>query len=335
MLQTLALLFAVQSAPPPTWTTRVLVQSTTRLGGCAVGELDGQAPGLEIAAVSQGGQCYVARREAVSWTITTVFRAPGEMIQCAVGEVDPAAEGDEFVAVGMVEGSENDGAPGAAWVLARRGGRWEAELALEAPRLLHAACVLDGAVFVAGFDRRVTRLVRGASEWTPQVVAELPGAAKSMVPARGGVVVACTDGSVVLVREAAGAWKSEVIDTRDSARARIGAAGDRLAVCDDDGTLSILDGAGRKEVFRSSMKLRGAVLAELDPRSPGLEAATVGYARELCVVSDLDGTAPVVVTPFVDSAALHHLTAADLDDDPQLELVACGHSGLLVLLDLR
>lgn len=321
--------------PTSTWTTRVLVQSTTRLGGCAIGELDPASAGLEIAAVAQGGQCYVARREGASWSISTVYRAPGEMIQCAVGEIDPTSEGDEFIAVGMVEGSENDGAPGAAWILGRRAGRWQAELALEAPRLLHAACVSDGAAFVAGFDRRVTRLVRGVSDWTGEVVAELPGDAKSMAAARGGVVVACTDGSVVLVRQAGGAWRSEVIDKRDAPRARIGAAGERLVVCDDDGTLSILDGANRKEVFKSAMKLRGAVLADLDPRRPGLEAATVGYSRELSVVWSLDASAPGVTTPFIDSAGLHHLAAANLDDDPELELVTCGHSGLLVLLDAR
>jgi hypothetical protein len=335
MLQTLALLFAFQSAPPPTWTTRVLVQSTTRLGGCAVGELDAQAPGLEIAAVAQGGQCFVARCAGRSWSISTVYRAPGEMIQCTTGELDASAEGDEFVAVGMVEGSENDGAPGAAWVLARRAGKWQAELALEAPRLLHAACVIDGELFVGGFDQRVTRLVRAGEDWTPEVVAELPGAAKSMVAARGGVAVACTDGSVVLVRREGGAWKSEVIDKRESPRARLGAAGDRLAICDDDGTLSILDGGRRKPLFKSAMKLRGAVLAELDPTRPGLEAATVGYSCELSVVSSLESDASTTATPFVDSAGLHHLVAANLDDDPQLELVTCGHSGLLVLLDLR
>lgn len=322
-------------APAPTWTTRVLVQSTTRLGGCAVGELDAEAPGLEIAAVAQGGQCYVARRNARSWSISTVYRAPGEMIQCTVGELDATGEGDEFVAVGMVEGSENDGAPGAAWVLARRGGKWVPELALEAPRLLHAAVVVDGELFVGGFDQRLTRLVRGAEDWTHEVVAELPGAAKSMVAALGGVAVACTDGSVVLVRREGGAWKSTTIDQRDSPRARLGAAGERLAVCDDDGTLSILEGGRRKELFHSPMKLRGAVLADLDPWRPGLEAATVGYSCELSVVSALDAELPAVVTPFVDSAGLHHLVAANLDDDPQLELVTCGHSGLLVLLDLR
>jgi outer membrane protein assembly factor BamB len=322
-------------APAPTWTTRVLVQSTTRLGGCAVGELDAGAPGLEIAAVAQGGQFYVARRNARSWSISTVHRAPGEMIQCTVGELDPAAEGDEIVGVGMVEGSENDEAPGAAWVLSRRDGGWQAELALEAPRLLHAACVVDGELFVGGFDRRVTRLVRGAQDWVPEVAAELPGAAKSMVAARGGVVVACTDGSVVLVRREGGAWTSEVIDKRDSPRARVGATGDSIAVCDDDGTLSILEGGRRKELFKSPMKLRGAVLAELDRTRPGLEAATVGYSCELTVVSALASDAPSSVTPFADSAGLHHLVAANLDDDPELELVTCGHSGLLVLLDLH
>jgi hypothetical protein len=335
VLTTLLALPSPQAAPASdrVWCTRVLVQSTTRLGGCAVGELDSGSAGLEIAAVAQGGQCYVARRMQRSWSIATVYRAPGEMIQCAVGDADPEAEGDEFVAVGMVEGSENDEAPGAAWVLARRGGKWQAELAHEAPRLLHAACVLEGAVFVGGFDQRVTRLVRGDGEWSQELVAELPGAAKSMVAARGGVAVACTDGSVVLVRREGGAWTSAVIDKRDSPRARLGAAGDRIAVCDDDGTLSILDGE-RREVFRSSDRLRGAVIAELDAARPGLEAATVGYSCELTVLSDLAGT-PRAATPFVDHAGLHHLAAANLDDDPELELVTCGHSGLLVLLDLR
>ncbi|HVS17065.1 MAG TPA: hypothetical protein VMT18_00595 [Planctomycetota bacterium] len=330
-----ALLALSPASDTSTWSTRVLVQAPTKLGGCAVGELDAARPGLEIAAVAQGGQCYVASRARAGWTITSVYRAPGEMIQCAVGELDAGGEGEEFVAVGMVEGSENDEAPGAAWVLARRDGRWQAELALEAPRLLHAVCVLDGAAFVGGFDRRMTRLVRGADGWEREVAAELPGAAKSMVAARGGVAVACTDGSVVLVRGAPGAWTSEVIDQRDAPRARIGAAGDTLVVCDDDGTLSILDGGTRREVFRSSMKLRGAVLAELDPSSPGLEAATVGYSCELSIVYDLESDRPRAVTPFIDAAGLHHLVAANLDDDPELELVSSGLSGLLVMLDLR
>jgi hypothetical protein len=333
------ILAALLAFPSPsdasTWSTRVLVQTPTKLGGCAVGELDATSAGLEVAAVAQGGQCYVARRSREGWSISVVHRAPGEMIQCAVGELDSSGEGDEFVAVGMVEGSENDDAPGAAWVLARRGGRWQAELALETPRLLHAACVLDGAAFVGGFDRRVTRLVRGAVGWRSEDVAQLPGAAKSMVAARGGVAVACTDGSVVLVTGVPGAWTSAVIDQRDAPRARIGAAGDTLVVCDDDGTLSILDGGGRREVFRSPMKLRGAVIADLDPASPGLEAATVGYSCELTVVLGLGEDAPRALTPFVDAAGLHHLVAANLDDDPQLELVTSGLSGLLVMLDLR
>ena len=330
-----ALLALCPTSDGPTWTTRVLVQTPTKLGGCAVGELDPSSPGLEIAAVAQGGQCYVARRSGEGWSIEVVHRAPGEMIQCAVGELDSGAAGDEFVAVGMVEGSENDDAPGAAWVLARRAGAWQAELAFEGPRLVHAACVLDGAAFVGGFDRRVTRLVRGTRGWERETVAELPGAAKSMVAARGGVAVACTDGSVVLVSGAPGAWTSAVIDRRDAPRARIGAAGDRLVVCDDDGVLSLLDGSTRRQVFRSPRKLRGAVLAELDPGSPGLEAATVGYSGELTVLSGLDADAPRTVTPFVDAAGLHHLVAANLDDDPELELVTSGLSGLLVLLDLR
>lgn len=323
------------AGPADTWTTRIAFVAPAKLGGCAVGELDPRGSGPEIAAVSEDGRCWVVRREGGAWIPQEAHRAQGELIQCAVGDVDPSSPGEELLAVGMLQGTEDDAGAGAAWVIARRGESWSAEQVHVAPRLLHAAAVFEGAAFVAGFDRRVTRLSRAGGEWQTEFLVELPGDAKSMVPARGGVAVACTDGSVLLLRRGASGWSSEVIDRRASPRSRLGAQGELLAVSDDDGTLSLLGPGERREVFRSSDRLRGAVVADLDPDLPGLELATAGYTGEVSVITALEGETPRVLVPFVDVARLHHLSAGNLDDDPGTEIVASGYSGLLVVIDRR
>ena len=328
---------AEAAAPAPGWTTEIVLRAPDKLGSCAVGDLDARAAGAEIAAVSRDGSFLVARRGAQGWEGEVVFRSEGEMIQCATGDLLPGRPGLELLAVGMRRGPEEDGGPGAAYVVRQEEGRWVGELVHESPALLHAACAHEGAAFVAGYANEVHRLQRTGEGWSAERVATLPGAGKAAVSTPAGVVVACTDGSLVLVARRGAAWEARTIDRRESGRARLGTDGaGAILASDDDGTLSLvrLEGGERRVLHRSTDKLRGAVLADLDPSRPGLEAATAGYSREVVV---LHAAEPVwrASVPFVDAERLHHLAAGNLDGDPAAELVACGYSGLLVLLDLR
>jgi hypothetical protein len=156
------------------------------------------------------------------------------------------------------------------------------------------------------------------------------------------VVFAVTDGSLVMAHQGAENWISFVVHHRDAGRARLGVGDQRLITADDDGTLGILSpidvhsSAQEKRenyeaIYKSRAKLRGAVLADLVPEHPGLEAATCGYDRKviLCTPS---GEGWQAVELCSDSGGLHHLAAGDLDGTPGEELVTCGYSGKVLVL---
>jgi hypothetical protein len=303
-----------------------------------VGDVLPDCPGLEIVAVGADGSVYVVWQEEGDWKSVVAFRAPGEVVQCAVGDLDPDRPGDEIVAVGMRQGEETrrDGG-GAAYVVCREGNSWKGEKVLEDVRLLHAACIRRGEAFVAGYGQKVFRLRPSSEGWKTEAVADLPGAGKGAVVTPRGVVMTCTDGSLVRLDESRDGFAVEVIDHREGAeggrtgRARVGAAGDRIIVSDNDGTLSIVGPGGATVIHREPDMARGAVLADLDPAHPGLEAATAGYAKNVTIFyPTAGGFRPRIV--YRDSMKLHHLQGADLDGKPGIELVTCGYSGLLVVI---
>ena len=87
---------------------------------------------------------------------------------------------------------------------------------------------------------------------------------------------------------AADSWRTRTLDDAGAGQSRLGFAGGQLIAARDDGVLAVFalpadlgtvgPGTGR-EIHRETQKLRGAVLADLDPASPGLEAATAGYGQ--------------------------------------------------------
>jgi len=313
------------------FSVEIAFQGPSKLGGCAVGDLDPSRPGEEIAVLASSGDVFLVARSDAGWASRRIFRAPGELIQCAIGDVDPSCPGLELVAVGIAEGGEDDGGSGAAYVLWLDDEGWHGEKVFEDEALLHGVCVLGRAAFVTGYSETVHRITREGDRFRVAKAADLPGAGKSAVPTPLGIVVACTDGSLVVVAPDGEGFVTRAFDRREAGRARLGTGDGRLIACDDDGTLSIVAEGGRTEIHRERTKLRGAVLADLDPASPGLEAATAGYSGWVTVLYP-EGDGWKARPIFRDTDRLHHLAAGDLDGSPGDELVTCGFSGRLVVI---
>lgn len=309
----------------------VLAETGVKLGGCAVGDIDPSHPGQEVAAVGEDGSVHVAWREQGIWRSAVVAQFDGEMIQCAIGDADLDSPGLELVVVGMQQGPETDDGPGAAHLVRWADGGWVHEPLLVDDALLHAACVLDGEIFVAGFTERVHRLRRRDDGFQDSIAVDLPGAAKCMIPFAGGIAVACTDGSVVHVTADERGYRGAVLDRRIAGRARLGTDGSSLAVADDDGVLSLVTpGTETVRLHRASEKARGAVLADLDPGSPGVEAATVGYDRRV-VLLRRRGSGWDATQLAREADRLHHLVHADVDTAPGDELLTVGFAGDIVM----
>ena len=334
------------SAPAPDrWSAREIAVAPGKLGGCAIGEIDPDHEGNEVVAVCVTGEVFVIRgyRDATRFVMGRIFDAPGELIQCAIGDTDPSAPGNEIVVVGMKEGTEDDGGAGVVIVLSRDGLEWNARTVLEDTALVHACCVTDidpdqpgDELVAAGFGQKLW-VINGDSK---EAVATLTGPAKSLYPFDGGVAVACANGELALVKKEAGRWSKRVLQISSTGQARLGGAGDRLLAARDDGKLVLVDAHGNStEIYGQSAKLRGAVLGDLDPGSPGLEAATAGYESRLTLLTPRagdDGAGPWQAdVVFTDEERFHHVAIGELvSRSPGLEVIACGYSGRVVLAGL-
>lgn len=333
----LASLGQAQLANP--WRSAVIVETGSKLGGCAVGDVDPAHPGNEVLAVAENGKVYLARPYGRRWVVESIAKAEGELLQCAVGDFDAEHPGDEIVVVGMLQGGEDDGGQGAAYVLERKQakGPWSLRLLLTDSALIHAACVADvdpelpGAeILVGGYGKQLW--VSDAAGSAPQAVMQLDGPAKAIHAYRGGVAVACSTGELLWIRKAEGRWTKSVLEKGPVGQARLGGSGEQLAVARDDGQLMHYDAEGRAQpIYRESLKLRGAVLAELDPTWEGLEAASVGYEMKM-VIHYQEASRWFSAVVHNDDDRFHHLAVGELDaTSPGLEIVGCGYSGRLII----
>ncbi|MFH2000053.1 MAG: hypothetical protein ABIK28_10245 [Planctomycetota bacterium] len=313
------------------WSSEVIFETRGLIGGCAIGDMDAAVPGNEIVAVCRSGEIHMIYRSESDWKSKLIFSSPGEMIQCTIGDVDPDLPGRELVAVGIASGYEESGGLGAAYLVYRDRDAWKGEKIFDDESLLHGVCIGDGGVFVTGYSRKAHLLKKNGRQWIAEKVADLPGAGKAAVQTPKGVLFASTDGSLIRVNRSESGWSSEVVDKRDSGRARLGAQDDRIIVSDDDGTLSIVGTVRREEIYSERSELRGAVLCDLDPSCPGMEAATAGYQKKVTVLYR-QNNAWNPRTLYYDTGMFHHLVAGDLDGLPGMELAACGYSGRLVIL---
>jgi hypothetical protein len=307
-----------------------------------VGDLDPEHVGNEIVAVSITGEVHLVRRQGKSWQAEVIAKAGGELIQCAVGDVDPRAPGNEIVAVGMVSGTEDDGGPGAAYVVSRTGEGWRIAPVFTDDALLHGVCVGDldrerpgREILAVGFSGRATLVFAEGEAWSGETVADLEGAGKNAVLFREGAAVATGAGKILHVRKSEGGWETEVFDEAEVGQARLGTDGTRLLAARDDGALGLWANGDRADIHKEGKKLRGAVLADLDPDSPGVEAACVGYEMRMTVLFAEEGGWRAK-TVFTDTARFHHLASGELLVEGRgRELVGCGYSKRLVVVGLR
>jgi len=333
----LALGWASAAAGEEDWKVEVALEAPTGLDCCAIGDVRPDLPGNEIVATAMDGSVYVVWRDGEGWKSERAAKFPGEMIQCAVGDADPAHEGVEIVAVGMVEGREGEG-PGAVHLVRRENDAWVAEELFRDTALVHAVCIGDldpthdgGEVLVAGFSGRATVLARTAEGWKATGVATLEGNGKSAVFVAGVAAVGTSAGVLLGIERDGEGWKTEVLDRAPAGQSRLGTDGKHILSARDDGVLALILPDGQREIHREDRKLRGAVLADLDPETPGCEAATCGYSGRLTVRRyGKEGQWKEVL--HEERSPLHHLAGGELPACGEgVELACASHSGRLIV----
>jgi len=316
------------------WRAEVLLDTGSKLSGVAVGDLLPEVPGNEIVTVGTDRKMRLIWRSGEECHHEVIATLPGEMIQVDVGDVDPDRPGDEIMAVGVTSGGEDDpGAKGAAVYVRREGDAWKAVTVFEDTALLHGVCIQSSGVWVTGYSNQIHLLGRqDAGPW-PAHSAPLPGPGRSIAPTAGGVTVACKDGSVVDVSLSGVLGPVPMLrDKRDVGRARIAAVADTdVLAADDDGTLTLLttgaDGRPERAVLHKGPdKLRGAVLADLDTTSPGLEAATAGYDGTLRAFTFANEEWREAIVAR-DTDRFHHLTSGVLPGWDGMVLIGVNYSG--------
>lgn len=322
----------------------VLHDAAEKLGGCAVGDLI-PGRGDEIAVVAASGKLRVIADGPDGWHSVAAGRASGEMIQVATGDLWADVGGDELVAVGMANGDEDSGGEGAVFVA---GYVPDAEGFVARPvfkdtALVHAVAVADfdpehpgEEALVGGFSRALTLLrFEPDGSASAEEIGRTPAAAKGMVAFGDGAAVACNDGSLVIVGPGPTGWEVEVTFVAPAGLARLGTDGERLLAAADDGALWLVEGSLGVRIHDEALKLRGAVLTDLDPDSPGLEAATAGYAGVLTLLRNTGVSPWERDRLFRSDKGLHHLALGELDDADGRELVTVGYSGEVVLIRRR
>lgn len=321
---------------PDPWWQETAADLGGKLGGCVVADLDPALPGNEIAVVAGDGGVHLLWRDGHRWRHRRPHNTEGESIQCVAGELLPQQAGEELVALGVATGGEDDGGPGRATAMGITADRetWLKPL-IESEALIHAGAMGDldpgnpGEELAYGGFFGEARLIGG--QGTPTVLGPLPGNAKGAAVGLGGVVFACDDGSLVLFRRGGAGWRSEVLTRAPDALARVDATAEQVLFCANDGGLRLWQGGSTRLLHRSGDRLRGAVIADLDPAAPGPEYATAGYDGRIVVVRDAGARNPRVTVVGRDPERFHHLAAGVL---PGLGpcLVACGYGGRVVVV---
>lgn len=357
------------------WGAYVAYVGRTRINGVACGELDVAIPGDEIVTVDAEGRVRVIARDGFGFEeqIGIGFaRDPyggglgGELVQVVTGDLDVSRPGDEVLAVGVETGDEDGGGPGVVRYYVRRAddGAWSRSSVLT-DALVHAVAIGDllperpGEEFVIA-GKFGEALIGRVEEATGVVLLDRVGVefsatatAKGAVVVEDGFVLALDDGRTLRYeRDDAGAWQLTEEVQHGAPLARIDRFGaDEFVVCDNAGIFRLHgpygDGGSPGSVLldRRSDRLRGAVVADVDPDSDGVEACTAGYDGEITVCrlafGDAEGdgaeSPTVQVEAFSvarDTDRLHHLAVGEFEGLGRA-LVSCGYSGDVLVVAPR
>jgi len=369
---------ATEPAPPAAhqdWLQETALASEGRWNACAVADLDPTRPGNEIAVVGGDGRVVLLARVAGAWQASELGRLAGEPIQCAAGDLVDEWPGDELVTVGMQRGSEGDPGPGCAVLWRRDAQGWSPDEVLVDDALLHAVAIgeLDPAargaeLVVSGFAGvvHVGRSLGGGElafeqrSLVPDGESGASGHAKGAAIGAGRAALALDDGSLLALRpgEAASAtagdprpaaWRLARLASLPAPLARVAVDAEGVLVCANDGLLryvqSRLEGAlsATTTLLAAPDRLRGAVIADVDPGSPGPELATAGYDGLVRVLRvrersrDERGLVQLdtqVLEVARDDDKLHHLAAGELGELGPC-LVAVGYSGRVLVVHHR
>lgn len=339
---------------PRAWRTEVALERGVKMGGCAAGDLLPGSPGDELAVTSGDGQVHVVRVDADGrFVAELVASLPGEAIQCAIGDLDPTSPGAELITVGAARGSEDDPGEGVVhlhrWRQSPGGGAWETQELLRERALVHAVAIGDVCplhdgpeLLVAGFAEQVT-LLAWSDDGKPEVHATcpLPAAAKGAAVGLGGAVLALEDGSLVRLLRRSDGLETDVLHRAGEPLARVAASEREALFCGNDGRLRLWRAGATTLLHSSADRLRGAVLADLDPDNAGLEAATAGYDGAITLLVEARSSWLDLGTPDEDMRTarvvgrdgdrLHHLAPAEVAGRGPC-LLACGYAGRLLLL---
>ena len=353
MLTTVVAVAQAAHAGEDPWRSQILLECPHGLGGAAIGDLDSDTPGNEVAAVSAAGEVWLVRRTGSDWQPERIFECDGELIMCAIGDIDPAHQGNEFVGVGMVSGEESLAGPGQVLMLHRDHDQWQATRIFEDEHMIHGVAIGDVSarhggreIVVCGFNHRVTLLYLEQGHWRHETIyvgndrMKIVAAADILPEHTGLEVLACgSDGSVVALWEGRLGWHHETIFSDSIGQSRVASGEPGVLIGGDKGKVTLARQHGgqwaAEFVARDTGKIRGVAIADVDDAAPGAELYACGYSRNVLQLVQSEGSLWSARVIFTAKRPLHHLVAGEIDPThPGPELVTCGHGGRVIALFL-